>query len=68
LWQKICGTLPDREDAEHVFTAAQNRAHFFLTLDNRTILKYRTHLERICGIIALRPSDFALEYKAWNAL
>ena len=44
-------------DAWHVFVAAQNGCHVFLTCD-RLIHHYAAAIRQICGIYVQKPSDF----------
>jgi hypothetical protein len=44
-------------DARHVFVAAKNGCHAFLTCD-RGILRHRTAIQQLCGLVVQKPSDF----------
>ena len=50
--------LPDEADARHLYQAARNEVHYFLTTDARTILSYQSEIEDICEIKALSPQKF----------
>lgn len=56
LFEKLKCLLPDPEDAEHVFQAAQNGVQFFVTVDRSTMLKHATQVESACGVKLVAPS------------
>jgi hypothetical protein len=49
--------LPDRRDARHVLAAQRSRLDYFVTTDNKTILRYRDELQRTFGVTAVLPSE-----------
>jgi predicted nucleic acid-binding protein len=48
----------ERADAEHIFQVAQQDLRYFITIDNRTILRRATDVQAACGVRALTPVDF----------
>ena len=44
-------------DAWHVFVAAKNGCHVFLTCD-RLIHHYAAAIRQLCGLVVQKPSDF----------
>ncbi|WP_447600563.1 hypothetical protein [Nitrospira sp. Nam80] len=56
---QLITTLPDEADARHIYQAAQNGVQYFVTTDYRTILAHRAKIERIAGIKAASPREFA---------
>ena len=61
LWDQLLATLPDQPDAEHVFIAACNRVQYLVTVDDRTLLKYRETVLRLTGVRLVTPSEFVHE-------
>jgi hypothetical protein len=49
--------LPDRLDARHVFAVWRHGLEYFVTTDDKTILRYRLELERQFNVKAVRPSE-----------
>jgi hypothetical protein len=45
------------KDAEHVFQASSHKCSYFLTVDERTILKHADEINNLVGIEALLPSQ-----------
>lgn len=58
LYLTLRKILPDENDILHLFQACKNGAHYFVTVDTRTILKYSSDIQMTCGIIAVNPSTF----------
>lgn len=58
LRQRLSVVLPDENDQQHIFVAACNRVHFFITVDNRTILSRRLKVYEACGVHAVTPVEF----------
>lgn len=56
LFANLKCLLPDPEDAEHVFQAARNGVHYFVTVDRRTMLKHAAQVESLCGVKLVAPS------------
>ncbi|MBL8612931.1 MAG: hypothetical protein JNL38_36665 [Myxococcales bacterium] len=61
LYSSLRELLPDREDADHVWQASQNEIPYFITVDQRTLLKHKSEVERVHNIRLLRPSVFVTE-------
>jgi len=49
--------LPDRSDARHVYAAWRSGLEYFVTMDEKTILRYRDDLKSDFRITALLPSE-----------
>ncbi|MDP2369394.1 hypothetical protein [Rhodoferax sp.] len=58
LWNRLIAVLPDENDRSHVFVAARNRVHFFVTVDFRTILSRRSKVLAASGVEPVTPSEF----------
>lgn len=58
LFTALKAALPDAVDAEHVFQAAKNNVHFFITADRRTMVRHATPVEQLCGVKILTPIEF----------
>ncbi len=58
MFAELSCLLPDEADARHLFQAAKNMVHYFLTTDARTILSYHRQIEDICGVKVLSPQEF----------
>jgi hypothetical protein len=50
LFGSLKGILLDEDDARHVFQAAKNEVAYFVTADERSILRFREAVERSCRI------------------
>ena len=59
LYQELRTMLPDDLDAQHVFQAIKSNSTYFLTRDNRTILRYRKELESRYTIKLGTPLELA---------
>lgn len=57
LYAKFKQVLPDSEDAEHIFQAYKNRAQYFATVDQKTILRYRKQIEDCSGLKLGTPTE-----------
>ena len=51
----------DRADAQHLFQALEHGVDYFVTLDERTILRARDDIEAAYGIRLRRPSELLQE-------
>jgi hypothetical protein len=58
LLNHLMQILPDRKDAEHLFQAAKSNVSYFITTDQRTILRFSAELKDKIGITAVLPSQF----------
>jgi len=58
LWNRLARILRDEGDRWHVFTAAQNRMRYLVTVDQRTILNHRLEIQAASGVLPLLPSAF----------
>ena len=58
LWNRLENILKDEGDRWHVFTAAQNRMHYLVTVDQRTILNRQLEVQAASGVLPLLPSAF----------
>jgi hypothetical protein len=56
MFESLKCLLPDPEDAEHVFQAAQNGVQYFVTVDRSTMLKHAAQVESVCGVKLVAPS------------
>ena len=56
-WEKLTSLLPDESDCQHLLTAQFNRIEYFVTVDEKTILKHRNKLREIIGVKAVLPSE-----------
>ena len=59
LFTELKSILPDEDDARHVFQAVKNGVSYFVTTDNRSILKFREAIKRCCSIEAVSPEELA---------
>jgi hypothetical protein len=59
LYLELKTILPDELDTQHVFQAIKSEADFFVTTDNRTILRHRKDLESRYAIQMVVPSELA---------
>jgi hypothetical protein len=57
LLRTLKGLLPD--EALHLFQAAKNGVTYFLTTDQRTILKHYKEVEAACNVRAVSPVQLA---------
>lgn len=57
-FSKIRDIVPGDKDARLLFAAHANEARDFLTLDERTILRFRNQLKEEVGINTWTPSEF----------
>jgi len=57
LYIKLKQLLPDEEDAQHIFQAIKNQVDYFITTDERTILRHRGELESTYGIRVVTPVE-----------
>ena len=62
LYLSLQNILPDENDILHLFQAAKNGATTFLTVDARTILKYKDEIKNICGLQTMTPNDYHTKY------
>ena len=62
IYKQLRRVLPDRMDAEHVFQAVASGIEYLLTIDERTMLKHRFAVYRICGVSLQRPSEFVAKF------
>jgi hypothetical protein len=53
--------LPDENDARHIFQAAQNDIGYFITCDERTILRHTVAIEAAAPIRPRLPSQVLAE-------
>lgn len=44
LYTKITQIVPGETDAQHLFQAVKSDCHFFITVDNKTILRFSTQI------------------------
>lgn len=49
--------LPDEGDAEHIFQATKNGVSYFMTIDQRTILKHKEQIEKQHNIKVVKPTQ-----------
>ena len=56
MFENLKCLLPDPQDAEHVFQAAQNGVQYFVTVDRSTMLKHAARVESVCGVKLVAPS------------
>ncbi len=56
-WERLTSLLPDEPDCQHLLTAQFNRIEYFVTVDEKTILKHRNKLRDIIGVKAVLPSE-----------
>jgi len=56
--------LPDADDARHVFQAAANRTDYFITCDEKTILRHTAAIEAATSIRPRLPSQVVAELDA----
>jgi hypothetical protein len=61
LLGKLTDLLPHEEDARHVFQAARNSIDYFITCDQKSILKYAATVEPIAGILLRSPSQLVAD-------
>lgn len=57
LFTKLKALLPDLEDARHIYQASKNDAGYFVTADEKTILRHAQEIDELCGIKARSPSQ-----------
>jgi predicted nucleic acid-binding protein len=58
LFNQLRNLLPDSGDAEHVFQAAKNKVSYLITVDHKSLLKYREAVEKLCGVRLVTPRTF----------
>jgi hypothetical protein len=56
--------LPDETDARHVFQAARNGVDYFVTCDDRTIVRHVAAVQEAVGIVVCLPSQLVAELTA----
>ena len=56
-WERLISLLPDEADCQHLLTAQFNKIEYFVTVDEKTILKHRNKLRKIIGVKAVLPSE-----------
>jgi hypothetical protein len=56
MFENLKCLLPDPQDAEHVFQAAQNGVQYFVTVDRSTMLKHAAKVESACKVKLVAPS------------
>lgn len=59
LYAELKAWLPDEFDVLHVFQAIKSTANYFVTTDNRTILRHGEVLKTNYGIQTTLPSELA---------
>lgn len=64
LFSELRDSLPDENDARHLAHAKLDGIAHVLTLDGKTILKYRTRLRDRFGILVFRPSEFVSSFSS----
>jgi hypothetical protein len=57
LLASIKAVLPDPDDARHVFQAARNAVDYFITDDQRTILRHADAIHERCQLAVVLPSQ-----------
>jgi hypothetical protein len=57
LYAELKSMLPDEPDAQHVFQAIDARVRYFVTTDEKTILRHAGELEQRYELVALLPSQ-----------
>jgi predicted nucleic acid-binding protein len=57
----LIALLPDERDARHLFQAAQNGIDYFVTCDERSILRHTAAIEALVPIRPRSPSQLLLE-------
>ncbi len=58
VFTKLKEILPDETDQHHLYQAIRNSCDYFMTLDKKTILKYRNRLFLdICEFMVMSPTD-----------
>lgn len=62
LFAKLKNLLPDENDALHIFQACKNSVTDFITIDNRTILRFALQLEEYTGMQFVPPRLFKSEF------
>ncbi len=60
LYTKLKKMLPDENDANHIFQAIKSSANYFVTVDNKTILRYHKELESEYNIKTVLPSELVV--------
>lgn len=58
LFVRLRNLLPDAADAEHIFQAEKHGVDFFVTVDQRTILRHKANVEEICRLQLATPTSF----------
>lgn len=58
LLGQLRNLLPDPEDADHAFQAAQNGAGYLITVDRATFLKYAAQVAQLCEVRLVTPVQF----------
>jgi hypothetical protein len=56
LMTQLKGLLPDVADAEHVFQAAKNGVEYFVTVDQRSIVRHAEAVRALCGVKVVTPT------------
>ena len=61
LYSALKAIVPDEQDAVHLFQAAMNKVKYFVTTDNKTILRYAMNIRSACGVLAVSPLELVAE-------
>lgn len=56
LFSQLKSTVPDRDDAHHLFQASKNGAAYFLTVDRKTIISRSNAILAIANVEPVSPS------------
>ena len=64
LLTELKNLLPDEPDAKHLFQSAKNKVRYFITTDQKTILKHREKIQDLCDVTVLTPSEFLKRWKS----
>jgi len=67
IWRAIQRVGLDSTDAHHLMVAVRNSCDLFLTLDRRTILRFREELSKTLQIRLRLPSEYLDELRASGA-
>ena len=67
IWRTIQRIGLDSTDAHHLMVAVRNSCDVFLTLDRRTILRFREELSKTLQLRLRLPSEYLVELRASGA-
>jgi hypothetical protein len=58
---RLKAILPDENDARHIYQAVRNGIDYFVTRDERTIIRHAADIETVAGIKVRLPSQLLAE-------